>query len=349
MLKGEVPMSDEPIKTDMIIVGAGPVGLFAVFEAGLLGLNCHLIDNLDRPGGQCTELYPEKPIYDIPARPKVTGQQLVDDLMKQISPFDAQFHLSQQAESLTQLDCGDWVMETTAGVELQAPIVVVAAGAGSFVPKKPPYKDIDLYEENSIDYAVHKMEKYRDKELVIVGGGDSALDWVMALQPIAKKITLVHRREGFRAAPDSVSQVKQMVSDDKIDFVIGNVKELIGEDGVLKSVGIDPVDGGRIHVNCDYLMPFVGLKISLGPIAHWGLNLNKKHIMVDHETFATDVDGIYAIGDVCSYPGKIKLILTGFYEAAVMCHSAFKYAYPDRKMATGYTTTNTAIQERLGV
>jgi thioredoxin reductase (NADPH) len=342
-------MADEAIKTDMIIVGAGPVGIFAVFEAGLLGLKCHLIDNLDRPGGQCTELYPEKPIYDIPGRPKVTGQQLVDDLMKQIDPFDAEFHLSQQAKSLEQLDSGDWRLETTRGVVLEAPIVVVAAGAGSFVPKKPPYKDIDLYEENSIDYAVHKMEKYRDKELVIVGGGDSALDWVMSLEPIAKKITLVHRREGFRAAPDSVSQVEAMIANGKIDFFIGNVKELNGNEALLKSVSIDPVNGERLEVQCDFLMPFMGLKISLGPIAHWGLNLNKKHIMVDHETFTTDVDGIYAIGDVCSYPGKIKLILTGFYEAAVMCHSAFQYAYPDRKLATGYTTTNTAIQERLGV
>lgn len=342
-------MTDEIAKTDMIIVGAGPIGLFAVFEAGLLGLKCHLIDNLDRPGGQCTELYPEKPIYDIPARPIVTGQQLVDDLLVQISPFDAKFHLSQQAESLEQLDCGNWQLETTQGTIIEAPIVVVAAGAGSFVPKKPNYKDIDLFEEHSIDYSVHKMEKYRDKELVIVGGGDSALDWVLSLEPIAKKISLVHRREGFRAAPDTVSQVKKMVTDGKIDFIIGNVKELNGENGILNNVGIDPVNGERVYLDCDYLMPFVGLKISLGPIAHWGLNLNKKHILVDHETFATDVDGIYAIGDVCSYPGKIKLILTGFYEAAVMCHAAFKYAFPDRKIATGYTTTNTAIQERLGV
>ncbi|MDG1997117.1 MAG: NAD(P)/FAD-dependent oxidoreductase [Emcibacteraceae bacterium] len=342
-------MTEETIKTDMIIVGAGPVGLFAVFEAGLLGLKCQLIDNLDRPGGQCTELYPEKPIYDIPSRPKVTGQELVDDLMKQISPFDAQFHLGQQAESLEQLRCGNWRLETTRGVVLEAPIVTVAAGAGSFVPKKPPYKDIDLYEESSIDYAVHKMEKYRDKKLIIVGGGDSALDWVMSLEPIAKKITLVHRREGFRAAPDSVAQVKALVASGKVDFVIGNVKGLNGDDGVLNTITIDPVEGERLEVPCDYLMPFMGLKISLGPIAHWGLNLNKKHILVDHETFATDVDGIYAIGDVCSYPGKIKLILTGFYEGAVMCHAAFQYAFPDRKMATGYTTTNSAIQERLGV
>ena len=194
-------MVDVSIKTDMIIVGAGPVGLFAVFEAGLLGLKCHLIDNLDRPGGQCTELYPEKPIYDIPARPKVTGQGLVNDLMQQISPFDPVFHLNQQARDLNRLGNNNWQMTTSEGEILEAPIIVVAAGAGSFVPKKPKYPNLEKYEEKSVDYAVYKMNKYQDKELIIVGGGDSALDWVLGLQPIAKKITLVHRREGFRASP----------------------------------------------------------------------------------------------------------------------------------------------------
>lgn len=342
-------MSEQSIKTDMVIVGAGPVGLFAVFEAGLLGLKCHLIDNLDRPGGQCTELYPEKPIYDIPARPKVTGQELVDDLLKQISPFDPVFHFNQQARDLIRLDNGNWQMTTSVGEVLEAPIIVVAAGAGSFVPKKPKYPDLELYEEKSIDFSVYKMNKYQDKELIIVGGGDSALDWVMGLQPIAKKITLVHRREGFRATPGSEAQFKQLVKDGKVDFVMGNIKSLNGKDGQLNHVGIETVDGDHVEVPCDYLLPFMGLKITLGPIANWGLNLNKKHIEVNTETFATDIEGIYCIGDVCTYPAKIKLILTGFYEAAVMCHAAFPYAFPDRKMATGYTTTNTAIQERLGV
>ncbi|MBL4603956.1 MAG: NAD(P)/FAD-dependent oxidoreductase [Emcibacteraceae bacterium] len=342
-------MVQETEKTDMIIVGAGPVGLFAVFEAGLLGLKCHLIDNLDRPGGQCTELYPEKPIYDIPARPKVTGQELVDDLMKQISPFDAVFHFNQQAKELIKLENNNWQMTTSQNEVIEAPIIVVAAGAGSFVPKKPKYPDLDIFEDKSVDYAVYKMNKYQDKELVIVGGGDSALDWVLGLEPLAKKITLVHRREGFRAAPDTEAQFKQLVADGKVDFVIGNIKKLNGQDGLLSSVGVETVDGDFIELNCDYMLPFMGLKISLGPIAEWGLNLDRKHITVNTETFATDIDGIYAIGDVCTYPAKIKLILTGFYEAAVMCHAAFQYAFPDRKMATGYTTTNTAIQERLGV
>lgn len=342
-------MKDEAVKTDMIIVGAGPVGLFAVFEAGLLGLKCHLIDNLDRPGGQCTELYPEKPIYDIPARPKVTGQELVDDLMEQISPFDAVFHLGQQAQSLEKQSDNNWRMVTSRGDVIDAPIIVVAAGAGSFVPKKPNYPDLQVYEEKSIDYAVHKMNKYQNKELVIVGGGDSALDWVLSLQPIAKKITLVHRREGFRAAPDTEAQFKALVAEGKVDFIIGTVKELIGADRTLDMVNVETKDGDVVEIKCDYLLPFMGLKISLGPIAEWGLNLDRKHVEVNMQTFETDVKGIYAIGDVCTYPSKIKLILTGFYEAAVMCHAAFTYAYPDRKMTTGYTTTNTAIQERLGV
>lgn len=342
-------MDVEAVKTDMIIIGAGPVGLFAVFEAGLLGLKCHLVDNLDRPGGQCTELYPEKPIYDIPARPKVTGQELIDDLMKQISPFDPVFHLNQQASALVKMENNSWQLTTSEEEVIEAPIIVVAAGAGSFVPKKPKYPDLEHYEEKSVDYSVYKMNKYQDKELVIVGGGDSALDWVLGLQPLAKKITLVHRREGFRATPDTEAQFKRLVADGKVDFVIGNIKELNGTDGKLKSVGVETVDGENVELGCDYLLPFMGLKISLGPIAEWGLNLDRKHVTVNTETFATDTDGIYAIGDVCTYPAKIKLILTGFYEAAVMCHASFKYAFPDRKMATGYTTTNTAIQERLGV
>jgi len=342
-------MDVEKVETDMIIIGAGPVGLFAVFEAGLLGLKCHLVDNLDRPGGQCTELYPEKPIYDIPSRPKVTGQELVDDLLKQSSPFNPVFHFSQQAEALKQLPNNNWQLVTSRGEVLEAPIIVLAAGAGSFVPKKPNYPDLEVFEDKSIDYAVHKMNKYEGKELVIVGGGDSALDWVLSLQPMAKKITLIHRREGFRATTDSESKFKELVALGKVDFIIGNITKLNGEDGQLGSVEVESAEGEIHQVVCDYLLPFLGLKVSLGPIAEWGLNLDRKHITVDTETFATDVEGIYAIGDVCTYPSKIKLILTGFYEAAVMCHASFKYAFPDRKMTTGYTTTNTAIQERLGV
>ncbi|WP_339863638.1 NAD(P)/FAD-dependent oxidoreductase [Paremcibacter congregatus] len=342
-------MEQQVETTDIIIIGAGPVGIFAVFEAGLLGLKCHLIDNLDRPGGQCTELYPEKPIFDIPSRPQVTGQELVDDLMTQASPFKPVFHLGQQAEALARQDNGHWRVTTTRGEIIEAPAVAVAAGAGSFVPKKPPYPRLDEFEEHSVDYAVHRMEKYRDKKLVIVGGGDSALDWAINLAPIAGAVTLVHRREEFRGAPDSVQQVLDLADHDGLEVIYGNITELQGDGGQLSAVQVTTLDGVVRDVACDYLLPFMGLKISLGPIAKWGLNLDRKHVEVNHETFDTDVEGIYAIGDVCHYPGKLKLILTGFYEAAVMVRTAFKYAFPDRKMARGYTTTNSEIQERLGV
>ena len=342
-------MEHKIITTDMIIIGAGPVGLFAVFEAGLLGLKCHLIDNLDRQGGQCIELYPEKPIYDIPSRPKVTGKELVDDLMMQIRPFDPTFHLGQQAEALEKLSNGNWRVTTTRGVALEAPIVVVAVGAGSFVPKKPPFKKRAEFEEKSFDYAVHKMEKYRNRKLVIVGGGDSALDWAVNLSPVAEKVTLVHRREEFRGAFDTVQQVLDLAKGDTLDVLYGNVTDLVGEGGQLSTVEVTTLTGEVVNIDCDYMLPFMGLKVKLGPIAEWGLNLHKKHVEVDQATFQTTQEGIYAIGDVCTYPGKIKLILTGFYEAAVMVRAAFTYAYPDRKMAGGYTTTNSVIQERLGV
>ncbi|WP_417319446.1 NAD(P)/FAD-dependent oxidoreductase [Emcibacter sp.] len=342
-------MGEGTYKTDMIIIGAGPVGLFAVFEAGLLGMKCHLIDNLDRPGGQCTELYPEKPIYDIPSRPRVTGQELIDNLIEQSSPFEPVFHFNQQASSLDRLDNGHWRITTNQGVEVTAPVVVVAGGAGSFVPKKPPYKDLQVYEELSIRYAVHKMEHFRGERLVIVGGGDSALDWTMNLQPLAQKITLVHRRPEFRGSPDSALRVRQLAEEGLIDLMIGEVCALDGINGQLERVTIRKKDGGEVQVSCDYLLPFLGLKISLGPIADWGLNLARNNVEVDPSTFMTATDGIFAVGDVCVYPGKLKLILTGFYEAAVMAHAAFKYAYPDQKIAGGYTTTNSVLQDRLGV
>ncbi|MBL4612388.1 MAG: NAD(P)/FAD-dependent oxidoreductase [Emcibacter sp.] len=342
-------MEHKVVTTDMIIIGTGPVGLFAVFEAGLLGLKCHLIDNLDRAGGQCIELYPEKPIYDIPSRPTVTGEELVDDLMKQAEPFEPVFHLSQQAEALKKLDNGNWRVTTTRGKVIDAPIVVVAAGAGSFVPKKPPFKKLADFEDKSVDYAVHRMEKYRDKNLVIVGGGDSALDWAISLAPIAKRVTLVHRRAEFRGAHDTAQQMLSMVESNALDVYYGNITDLVGEDGQLSDVEITDLTGEVRNVACDYMLPFMGLKVKLGPIAEWGLNLDKKHVEVNPENFETTQQGIYAIGDVCSYPAKIKLILTGFYEGAVMVRAAFKYAFPDRKMAGGYTTTNSVIQERLGV
>ncbi len=342
-------MKKDIIHTDMIIIGAGPVGLFTVFEAGLLNMKCHLIDNLDRPGGQCTQLYPEKPIYDIPSRPKVTGQELTDELMKQAEPFAPVFHFNQQADSLQRMDNKNWQLETSVGSVLEAPVVVVAGGAGSFVAKRPPIPGVEEYEEKSVHYSVRRMEDFRDQDIVIAGGGDSALDWVLNLQPVARHVTLVHRREEFRAAPDSVEKMKALAAEGKIDLIIGKVAALKGDKGILGSVSIDQKDGGSRQVACGHLLPFFGLKINLGPIAQWGLNLDRNHLEVDPFTYATNEAGIYAVGDVCTYPGKLKLILSGFHEAAVMAHAAFKYARPDEKMAGGYTTTNAELQRRLGV
>ncbi len=344
-------MSDKSLSTDVIIVGAGPVGLFAVFELGLLNLKCHLIDNLDRPGGQCTQLYPEKPIYDIPSRPRVTGQELVDDLVTQAKPFDPVFHLSQQAERLERMDDGRWQVTTSVGTRLVAPVVVLAAGSGSFVPKRPPIPDVAEYEDRGVFYAVRRMEDFRGKRVVIAGGGDSALDWVLNLQPLTQSMTLVHRREEFRAAPDSVQRMRALVEAGKMRHITGNVKQLVGRDGRLEGVMVTrKADGGEELVPCDAFLPFFGLKINLGPIADWGLELAEHNrVVVDPMTYGTGIDGIYAVGDLCTYPGKLKLILSGFHEAAVMAHAAFKYARPDEKIVTGYTTTNTELQKRLGV
>jgi thioredoxin reductase (NADPH) len=341
-------MSNEAIITDMIIIGAGPVGLFTVFEAGLLNLKCHVIDNLDRPGGQCTQLYPEKPIYDIPSRPKITGQELSDQLMEQASPFSPVFHFKEQAAILEKT--GDnWQVSTNMGTVLEAPVVVIAGGAGSFVSKRPPLKNIEEYEQKSVHYAVRRMEDFRDHHVVIAGGGDSALDWVLNLGDIAKRITLVHRRDEFRAAPDSVEKMRALVAEGKMDLITGKVTELKGSSGVLSALSVTPKEGDPFDINCRHFMPFFGLKIDLGPIAEWGLNRDYNHIDVDPVTFATNQPGIYAVGDICTYAGKIKLILSGFHETAVMCHAAFKYARPHEKIASGYTTTNSELQRRLGV
>ena len=341
-------MSDV-IETDAVIIGAGPVGLFAVFELGLLDVKCHLIDILDRPGGQCAELYPEKPIYDIPAVPRCTGQELVDRLMEQIQPFEPVFHLSQQASALTQLEYGRWRIETTAGTVLEAPVVVIAAGAGSFVPKRLPLPGAEAFEGSSLFYAVRRMDVFRGKRLLIVGGGDSALDWTLNLAPIARHLTLLHRRSEFRAAPDSVNKMMALVGEGKIDFVLGQVTSLEGADGQLTAANVKRNDGSTFHIACDALLPFFGLTMKLGPVANWGLRLNEDLIPVDTGTFETSEPGIFAIGDINTYPGKLKLILSGFHEAALMAQKAHRYVYPDKKLTFQYTTSSTSLQKKLGV
>ena len=335
-------------ETDVIIIGAGPVGLFAVFELGLLDMKCHLIDILDVPGGQCAELYPEKPIYDIPAIPVCTGQELTDKLLEQIQPFEPMFHLGQMAESIVKSENGNWIVTTDSNVSLEAPVIVIAAGGGSFVPKKPPLKNIEEYEGNSVFYSVKKMEIFRNKNLVIAGGGDSALDWTLSLQPVAKSLTLVHRRDDFRAAPDTIKKMRNLVSKNKMVLEIAQLKEIKGSSGNIESLGVKG-DSGEYDIKCDTLLAFYGLTMKLGPVANFGINLDRNLIPVDTEKFETDVEGIFAVGDINHYPGKLKLILSGFHEAALMAQQAFKYVYPERRLRFQYTTSSSDLQEKLGV
>jgi thioredoxin reductase (NADPH) len=338
-----------PIETDVAIVGAGPIGLFAVFELGLLDLKAHLVDILDRPGGQLTELYPEKPIYDIPGLPIVLGQELADRLMEQIKPFGASFHLSQMASALEKLPDGRWKLSTDAGVEIIAPVVVIAAGGGSFVPKRPPIAGIDAYEGKSVHYAVRKMDAFRDKHVLIAGGGDSALDWTINLAPIAKSLTLVHHRDGFRAAQHSVNQMRALVDQGKVKFHVASVKALHGADGKLDAVTLSATGKEEWRHDTDAFLPFFGLTIKLGPIAEFGLNLQENLIPVDTAKFESLTPGIFAVGDINSYPGKLKLILSGFHEAALMAQAAFHICRPNEKLRFQYTTSSSSLQKKLGV
>jgi thioredoxin reductase (NADPH) len=342
----------ESITCDVVIVGAGPVGLFAVFELGLLDVKCHLIDILPKPGGQCAELYPEKPIYDIPGHPDVTGQGLVDNLMKQIEPFHPTFHYGEMVEALEVLgtpEAPSFRVKTDGGLSFECKAVIVAAGGGSFQPKKPPIDGIDAYEGKSVFYAVRKMEDYRDKNVVIVGGGDSALDWTLNLHPLAKRITLVHRRDDFRAAPHSVNAMRELVASSKMDLRLGQIESLEGVDGLLSSVTLKGGDGTKTVIACERLIPFFGLTMKLGPISNWGLNLNENLIPVDTEKFETNVPGIFAIGDINTYAGKLKLILCGFHEGALAAQRVHRYVYPDKKLTFQYTTSSSSLQKKLGV
>jgi thioredoxin reductase (NADPH) len=341
-------MSETVIKTDALIVGAGPVGLFAVFELGLVDIKSHVVDILDRPGGQCTELYPEKPIYDIPGLTVVTGQELTDRIMGQIKPFGGEFHFNQRVESLERLD-GGFRLTTDAGTVLECKVVVIAAGGGSFTPKRPPLPGIAQYEGTSVFYSVRKMENFKDRDVLIVGGGDSALDWTLNLQPVAKSLTLLHRRAEFRAAPDSVRKMFELVEKGDVSFKLGQVTELHGEGSKLKSVTVKGADGATFALPTQVMLPFFGLTMKLGPVADWGLNLEENLIPVDTAKFETSEQGIFAIGDINTYPGKLKLILSGFHEAALMAQQAYHYIYPDKKLVFQYTTSSTSLQKKLGV
>ena len=341
-------MSD-PIKTDVLIIGAGPVGLFGVFELGLLDIKCHLVDILDKVGGQCAELYPEKPIYDIPAIPKISAQGLVDQLMEQIKPFGPTFHLSEMVETIERIGDPLFRVTTDGGKVFEAKLVVIAAGGGSFQPKRPPIPGIEAYESTSVHYAVRKMDAFKGKKILIVGGGDSALDWTLNLAPIAKHLTLLHRRKEFRAAPDSVNKMTAMLDNGKIDFVMGQVTGLEGAGGQITAANVKGGDGSTFHIACDAMLPFFGLTMKLGPVANWGLKLHEDVIPVNTENFETSEPGIFAIGDINTYPGKLKLILSGFHEVALMSQKAHRYIYPDKKLTFQYTTSSTNLQKKLGV
>jgi thioredoxin reductase (NADPH) len=340
----------EPIKTDVVIVGAGPIGLFAVFELGLLDMKTHLIDILDKIGGQCAELYPEKPIYDIPGIPVTSAHGLVDALMAQIKPFNPQFHLSEMVENVEKIGDPLFRVTTDQGTVFECKVVVIAAGGGSFQPKKPPIPGVEPYEGKSLHYAVRKMEQFRDKRILIVGGGDSALDWTLNLAPLASHLTLVHRRNEFRAAPDSVKKMTALAAEGKIDLLLGQVTELKGADGQISHAIVKGNDGSVHNLAVDALLPFFGLTMKLGPVANWGFELkNNEFIPVETSAFETNVPGIFAIGDINWYPGKLKLILSGFHEGALMAQKAHHYVHPDKRLVFQYTTSSTNLQKKLGV
>jgi len=343
-----------PIETDVAIIGAGPIGLFAVFELGLLDLKCHLVDILDRPGGQCTELYPEKPIYDIPGLPIVTGQELTNRLLEQVKPFSPTFHFGEMAAGLERLADGRWKLKTDADTEIVAPVIVVAAGGGSFVPKRPPVPGIEAFENKGdgvgVHYAVRKMESFRGKNILIAGGGDSALDWTINLAPLAKSLTLVHHRDGFRAAQHSVNQMRELEKSGKVKFHVASVKAIHGdENGALNAVTLAGADKKEWLHEIDAFLPFFGLTIKLGPIAEFGLNLHENLIPVDTARFESSTPGIFAIGDINTYTGKLKLILSGFHEAALMAQAAFHICKPNEKLRFQYTTSSSSLQKKLGV
>jgi len=339
----------ETIKTDVLIIGAGPVGLFAVFELGLLDIKCHLVDILDKVGGQCAELYPEKPIYDIPGIPLITGHGLSNALMEQIKPFNPTFHLGEMVTTVEKFGDAQFRVGTDSDKVFECKAVVIAAGGGSFQPKRPPINGIEPYENKSVHYAVRKMDAFRGKNLIIVGGGDSALDWTLNLQPIAKRLTLIHRRDDFRGAPDSVNKMRALVASGAMDLKIGQVTELEGADGQLVAATVKDKDNALVRIECDAMLPFFGLTMKLGPVADWDLKMDDELIPVDLSSFETNIAGIFAIGDINTYPGKLKLILSGFHEGALMAQKAHHYVYPDKRLVFQYTTSSTNLQKKLGV
>ena len=339
----------EPIQTEVVIVGAGPCGLFQVFELGLLGISAHVIDSLAHPGGQCTELYPDKPIYDIPALPVCGAQELVDRLMQQIKPFKPHFHLGQEVVQFSRREDGRFAIVTAAGTRFDAGAVVIAAGVGSFQARRIGIESVEPFEGKGILYRVKDVGALEGKHLVIFGGGDSALDWTLELAPRARSVTLVHRRPEFRAAPASVAKMKELVAAGRMRCFEALPHSLITADGALQGVNIKAQDGTTHALEADHLLVFFGLHPKLGPIAEWGLELEKKALKVDTEKFQTSLPGVFAVGDINTYPGKKKLILSGFHEAALAAFAIQHHLFPQKRQFLQYTTTSPIMHQRLGV
>jgi thioredoxin reductase (NADPH) len=327
-------------KTDIVIVGAGPAGLFSIFEAGMLKMKCHVIDTLETIGGQCTALYPEKPIYDIPAHPKVLASELIELLEAQAEPFHPVYHLNQQVQKIDKKNDGSFVVETSKNIKIECKAIIIAAGCGAFGPNRPPLENIEQFEGTSIFYSVRNKKEFIDKKVVIAGGGDSAVDWAISLAEIAQKIFVVHRRDKFRCAPESANKMKKLEAEGKIEMIIPfQLEGLEGNDSKLSHVIVKDFENNLKKIEADYLLPFFGLAMELGPIANWGLNLNKNHIEVDRATMQTSQKGIYAVGDIATYSHKLKLILTGFAECASACHDIFKIVFPDQIYHFEYSTS----------
>lgn len=326
------------INTDIAIIGAGPVGLFAVFQAGMLKMKCHVIDTLDAPGGQCISLYPEKPIYDIPAYPKILAKDLIEELMKQIEPFAPVFHLNQRVDHLSR-DGDEFILETSNGNVIHAKAVIIAAGAGAFGPNRPPLSKLEEFENKSVFYMVKRKEDFRNKKIMIAGGGDSAVDWAISLAEIAD-VTVVHRRDKFRCAPNSHDQLIALAEAGKVKILTPyQLEGLNGREGKLESVILKDFEGNSKTIEAEILLSFYGLAMDIGPIEHWGLDINKKHLAVDSTTMETNIKGVFAVGDICAYPGKLKLILTGFSECAMAAHSIYNLVFPGELLHFEYSTT----------
>ena len=338
----------DQIKTDCLIVGAGPVGLFAIFELGILGLSAQVVDNLDKIGGQCAELYPDKPIYDIPGLPECTGLSLVENLQKQIEPFKTQFHLNERIDTIKN-DKDLWLVTTSKGKEFVTPNIFIAGGVGSFEPRKPPLENVAKYEDKGVSYSVSDKNFYKDKKVIIFGGGDSALDWTVELAKIANQVVLIHRRDEFKAVNHTVEKMRGLVKEGKVILHTKNqIEDVTGDDQVKKCI-IKNNEGNLTEIDCDEILIFHGLKMELGPINDWGLNLYEKQIEVNTENFQTNLPGVFAMGDISYYPGKLKLILSGFHEASLAAQEAFRRARPDETLTFRYTTSSKDIHEKLGV